>query len=326
MEPDPPWQAGMFGADRVAGRIPARLVDWATVSHTRVGGLHVSAVGQDIVAGRAGYTAMLCDGGAFHYFHLMETVLWLWTIQHAFLGGRPPSRIVLSIAWDDPRQYGVGRAVMAALYPGVELLDPNSAGWPRRLGDLLIVHRSWAQMRVNKYLEAAMGIAPPHVRRLAATVRRALQAREGPRRSKNILYVTRPPPRCLVPAQEMALVGALQHIGGCTVIDFAALPWAQQVRLAAAHDVLVSVHGNGLTNALWMRPGSLLIELFPPGMRALDYQFFAELCGLHYAGIVEDRVFTIGDRTPQFGDAATSASPVPLVDVAQVCGLITGLA
>ena len=325
-EPEPAWQPGFFGDAGTDGlRIPARLLDHAVVAHTRVGGLHVSYVGRDVALEVDDYTVVLCDGGAFHYFHLMESLVWLWAVQHEFLGGRPPTRVVLSIAWDDPRQYGIGRAVMAALYPAVELLDPNSPCWPRRLDRVLIIHRSWAQMRLNKYLEAAMGFATPHVRGMATVVRRALQAHEGPRRLSNVLYVTRPPPRCLAADQEANLVYALRRLGGCSVIDFAALPWAQQVRQAAAHDVIVSVHGNGLTNALWMRPGSLLIELFPPGMRALDYQFTAELCGLHYVGIAGGRTFVNGDRTPQFGDAHTSASPVPEVNAAQIQALIQAL-
>ena len=173
-------------------------------------------------------------------------------------------------------------------------------------------------MRLNNYLAAAMGFAAPHVRRMSSVVRRTLQAHDAPHRSRNILYVTRPPPRCLLPEPESALLHALRAIGGCTVIDFAALPWAQQVRQAAAHDIMISVHGNGLTNALWMRPGCLLIELFPPGMRALDYQFTAELAGLRYCGISSGRIFRNEDRTPHFGDARTSASPVHAINVSRI--------
>ena len=74
-------------------------------------------------------------------------------------------------------------------------------------------------------------------------------------------------------------------------LEGALVPWEQQVRFSAAHDVLLGVHGNGLTNALWMRPGSLVLEFFPPGARHYDYQVFAELCGLDYFGFEGDRVF-----------------------------------
>ncbi len=321
---DPPWLPGVFaGPGRDGLRIPARLVAYATLAHTRLGGLHVADLGSDVAPQPGPYTAVLCDGGAFHYFHLVESVCWLWTIQHVFLGGRAPARIVLSIAWDDPRQCGIGRELIAALYPGAEVLDPNSPGWPRLLQHTLVVHRSWAELRVNKYLEAAMGLAPLAMREMAAVVRLACGAHQGKSRAARILYVTRPPPRCLAPGQEAVLLRALSANWPCSVVDFASLPWAQQVRHAAAHDVMISVHGNGLTNASWMRPGSLVVELFPPGMRAYDFQFTAELFGLAYAGFEGDLVFAAGDRTPQYGTSADSRRPVLQLDVVKIIAVIS---
>ena len=82
-------------------------------------------------------------------------------------------------------------------------------------------------------------------------------------------------------------------------MDFAGLPWQQQVRLSAAHDVMLGVHGNGLTNILWMRPGSLVLEFFPDGARHYDYQFYAELAGLTYFGFERDNVFPAFCRVGQ---------------------------
>ena len=290
------WRPGVFdgaGADGLP--IPARLVAHATVALAPAGGLHVREAGHDIAPSGGPYTAVLCDGGAFHYFHLMESLVWLWAIQHRFIAGRPPSCIVLSIAWDDPRQHGIGRQIAAALYPGVTLRDPNGH-WPEVFTETLVLDRSWARMRINKYLEAASGWAAPALRHAAGAIRASLRAHMGHHESQRILYVSRPPPRQLAPPVERRLLERLRALGTCTEMDFAAVPWAHQVRLAAAHDVMVGVHGNGLTNVLWMRPGGTLIELFPPGVRHYDYQLFAELGGQAYYGIDGTVVYRDGDR------------------------------
>jgi hypothetical protein len=102
-----------------------------------------------------------------------------------------------------------------------------------------------------------------------------------------------------------------------TKLDFAALPWDQQVRVVAAHDVLVGVHGNGLTNALWMRPGSLVLEFFPDGAHHYDYQFFAELAGLNYFGFDGmDRIFPAFIRSGEpYGHGAETNKPVTHVPI-----------
>lgn len=312
------FEPGMFEGEGTEGlRIPARFVRQAHIAHTAVGGLKVAAAGPDIAFDGNAYTAMICDGGAFHYYHLVESLVWLRAIQHRFLSGRPPAEIILSLAWDDPRQCGLGRPMMAALYPRAKIRDPNDA-WPRSLDQTLILHRSWAQMQVNKYLEAAMPFGKQAARDMANAARGAVSANGAQGAGSNILYVTRPPPRCLVPQLERALLRCLAEIGACTVIDFAAIPWAQQVRYAAAHDVMMSVHGNGLTNAIWMRPGSLLVELFPAGARPYDYQFLAELFGLRYLGFEGERVFKEGDRTPQYGDAALTNAPITSLAIERI--------
>ncbi len=145
----------------------------------------------------------------------------------------------------------------------------------------------------------------------AAQARAALHAGAPRGPVLRILYVPRPPPRCLVPAAEAALLALLGRHGEVTTADQAAMPWAQQVRLAACHDVMVGVHGNGLTNALWMHPGSLVLELFPDGVQHYDYQLFAELCGHGYFGFERDRVFPAhGPSGPPYGHQAPTQCAV----------------
>ena len=305
-------------------RVPARFVARAYVDRFPDDTLRVTEISSDKSPSADTYTAIMTDGGVFHYFHLMEAIIWLRTVQHAYLGGLRPERIIFSLPWDNPKQNHVQRAVLAALYPGVPIGDPGWP-WPEQFDNVLIYDRSWAETRLNKILEPCLGFAKPHVMGMAPQVRRLVGAFEGRTERPRILYVRRPPPRCFTTEAEHALLACLQTHGDVTTIDFAALPWDQQVRVVAAHDVLVGVHGNGLTNALWMRPGSLVLEFFPEGARHYDYQFFAELCGVNYFGFEGmSKTYAAGTRTGEpygHGEGTNKALPqLPLAELRRVLG------
>ena len=51
-----------------------------------------------------------------------------------------------------------------------------------------------------------------------------------------------------------------------SVVDFEGLSMLQQVQAMRATDVIISVHGAGLTNIAWMRPCSVVIEVMPFGL------------------------------------------------------------
>lgn len=271
--------------------MPARFVARAYIDRFPDGSLRVSETPSTRETRLDDYTAVICDGGAYHYFHFMEAMIWLWCIQHAFLGGAAPARIVFAGPWDNPDSNHVQIGVLAALYPGVSLVDPGWPSWPASFDNVLIYDRSWAASRLNKILEPCMGFARPYVMDMARIARHAVGAFSGVRDVPHFLHVTRTTKRYFDGQVRADLLALLQGHGTVAEVDFTGLPWEQQVRFSAAHDVLLGVHGNGLTNALWMRPGSLVLEFFPPGARHYDYQVFAELCGLDYFGFEGDRVF-----------------------------------
>lgn len=103
-----------------------------------------------------------------------------------------------------------------------------------------------------------------------------------------ITYVTRKPPRCLDSEVETSL---LQHIQSMPdvelhVVDFAKMTFHEQIRQVAHTDILIGVHGNGLSHLLFLPPNSSVIELFPPDNHHLDYRVFAATRGLDYYGIL----------------------------------------
>ncbi|CAF0884421.1 unnamed protein product [Rotaria sordida] len=79
----------------------------------------------------------------------------------------------------------------------------------------------------------------------------------------------------------------------------------ETVRMARSIRVLIGVHGAGLSNTLFMRPGTILYEINPPGCRLLSFNFrrWAEVFNLQYG------LWSPGDKNDYCKhDAATTVN------------------
>ncbi|KAJ7644361.1 hypothetical protein FB45DRAFT_1053133 [Roridomyces roridus] len=68
----------------------------------------------------------------------------------------------------------------------------------------------------------------------------------------------------------------------------------EQIQLSVRTTVLLGVHGNGLTNLLWMRPTprTTVIEIFYPEGFAHDYEYTARSLGITHYGFWDSASFT----------------------------------
>ncbi len=73
-------------------------------------------------------------------------------------------------------------------------------------------------------------------------------------------------------------------------LDTAEVPPQQQVEMLWDTEILVAQHGAGLSNMVWMKPGSLVIEIQPPLAPAIDSIFtnLAAASQLRHAIIPQD--------------------------------------
>lgn len=73
------------------------------------------------------------------------------------------------------------------------------------------------------------------------------------------------------------------------------MTFAEQVVSMLPVDILFSVHGAGLTNLIFMLPGSGLIEVFPPLFMERYYMYAARKAGIMYQRITETKIFNQAD-------------------------------
>ena len=84
------------------------------------------------------------------------------------------------------------------------------------------------------------------------------------------------------------------------MIDFAAIPFKEQLQVIQRTDILVGVHGAGLTHAMFLRPHSAMVEVLPP---KLDYKGFVNLArmrSIHYFGDHASKL--VGGKEDWHGD------------------------
>lgn len=109
-----------------------------------------------------------------------------------------------------------------------------------------------------------------------------------PREKKIVTYIKRNPPRCLAAALEKELLSKIKKLSHIElqVVDFANLTFKEQINIAANTDVLLGVHGNGMSHVLFLPPTATVIELFPLDCFRVEYRIFAQSRGLHYFGFI----------------------------------------
>ena len=69
----------------------------------------------------------------------------------------------------------------------------------------------------------------------------------------------------------------------------------EQIQIAANTDILLGIHGNGLTHGFWMPKGGVLVEMMVEGACLRDFQFFATIGGQRWVGINADGVMAPGN-------------------------------
>lgn len=132
---------------------------------------------------------------------------------------------------------------------------------------------------LNNPVLAASGVS--HIDRFVLS-----HARTGPC-TLRVTVINRRGPRALLglPALRKALVGraaAARVRLAYRVVEFEGLPLCAQAAIMQTTDVVISAHGAGNTNYIFLRPASVALEIFPFGYRAGPFDGFARALALDY--------------------------------------------
>jgi hypothetical protein len=130
------------------------------------------------------------------------------------------------------------------------------------------------------------------------------------------LYVSRADAKQRRVADEDRLVALLKPLG-FTCLTLSGRPIDEQIQLFARADVVVGPHGGGLSNLVWCRPGTAVVELYARDYVNPVFWGLSEGLGLRHHHVVGDPA-TPGIRRGM-GDMVVDADTVlRVIDLALV--------
>jgi hypothetical protein len=251
------------------------------------------------------------EGFIRHYFHFLEHLVGFWSFygdQH-FLD---VTNIVIAgegsgqLSFDKIRgPNDLNVHIVKALFPNAKMLSWNDfraqcKGKTLRFERAVTSDRDFRLISpectsINKLLGAArLELSQEALERFSEKVHS--YAKTPPRKNDgkiHVTYVSRGSPRRLDFFARRRLISILRGMPQVSlqVVDLDTLSYKEQVNLIGQTDVLIGVHGNGLSHVLYLPKGACLIELFPKNICFLDYRLFANARGVDYYGFVEERGF-----------------------------------
>lgn len=66
------------------------------------------------------------------------------------------------------------------------------------------------------------------------------------------------------------------------LVDLAAFPFSEQLRIVRDTDILAGIHGAGLTHSMFLRPGSAVVEILPYDLGHMGFRNVAKLLDHHH--------------------------------------------
>ncbi|WVO20227.1 uncharacterized protein IAS62_001520 [Cryptococcus decagattii] len=259
--------------------------------------------------------------------------------------GKLPDRLV--IAWDynwDAR-YGLPRAVVEALFGDDNLIEPE--GWTQMTSQdtwiyferVLLVDRDtahrhnplahqWLKMAVDAYrLASSPSFFFPTRHALLSHYDIPTYTRSAPGlrlsgRKPKIVYVDRQRTErkfdMEVHKQLLNKLKKIEKAEKAVVVNAVLedLEKEEQFRMFSDADIILGIHGNGLSHELWMPEGGIIIEILPPTSFHYDYPPVSAALGHEHIIWQYDKLFPrdkwIPENTKRNASLIHDGSLIPL--------------
>ena len=277
---------------------PLTYLENAVIAPAGEGTLSVSKSASPARGGDDGaVTYVIKDPMARHYVHCLETTIWIYALQQEFF----PQKSIETLFFEgiDARDLGPGSPqgqILDTLFGEADIL-PAERCQGAHVRHCIVIERAGDRSPINKFCEPSLGFSWKWVPRMQAEILDGLgiTRREGGA-APRIVYARHEPPRHLLPELEEPLLLMLARHGEITPVDLGGKPLREQMEIAAGADIMIGPYGGALANALWLPPGALLIEIFPPGVHHYDHQILCEMLGARYFGLEGDIIHRDGGR------------------------------
>ncbi len=263
-------------------------------------------------------------GHSAHFFHFLEHLLGIWNF------GGEESRYNVELVVLASNGNGVLKNwkgandvtyhLIKALFPHAEIKSwPDFVAYTKdkvvcfekvivsdRAMDVFKKEPYYTEKMIGGYFQA---LEQDSLERLASHVWDYCDVIEAPSDKMVVTYVKRVGTRCLNTLCEKELISKIRELAGIElrIVDFARIPFREQIQCVSSTDVLLGVHGNGLSHVLFLPTGGTLIELFPKDSFRSSYRMITQSRGLNYFGWIDPSGW-ISDKEAEtlgcFGDVA----------------------
>ncbi len=271
-----------------------------------------------------------------HYFHFLEEFILGWAAHKGLETMQMTTVIFPDIDhWEGMNQ--LNRQVLEALIPNVIVLNKSQL---KTLSDHHLLqfenaifvdrHGCHNLEAVCTYNKMAIGhkelIKSNYLKEMRDTILGKLKTYENPNRKPTITYIKRKNRRYLEQDFEKTFLLTLEKQFPNHKIQpiwFEKHSFAQQLQIIRNTDILIGAHGNGLTHSYFLPDSALVLEIFPEGAFAMDYQMISELSGHEYYAIdpKEGIISHAGHPMPPRGNVN---QVIPEFDMDWIVGPIKG--
>lgn len=223
---------------------------------------------------------ILEESGSFqeicHLCHFVELLIAAFVEVDQRGWSRDSVEAIVLPHWSKPnwrgRMHDHNRVLLERCFPKAVVSTPSEGP--------AVTAREW--VHIDRRTLAGGGIGQPQAKYIQRLDPSAwYEAIQGPIHhscTAEVTYISRQKAarRRLHPAIHERLVSQLQQLKGIHFREVAMeeLDFPAQLELAKRTDVLIGVHGNGLTHAMFMRPKKFVCELFVPGS-AYQWHYYA---------------------------------------------------
>ena len=125
----------------------------------------------------------------------------------------------------------------------------------------------------------------------AQTIINALNVKDDYDPSKIIFEVRQSETRSILNIEEIKQ--SLKHLN-IEYVSFADMPYDKQIEKVYNAGTFIAQHGAGLTNLIFMRPKSNVVELLPESFKTYNgYRMFANMFKINYKAYIEEEKNTL---------------------------------